>query len=75
MLSRAFDHIRMEKAHYKFLIIIIIRGERLVMSRKGDARPLLPAFLCARNRDVWVREAERVYREKYMRERHKRGDA
>ena len=24
MLSRAFDHIRMEKARYKFLIIIII---------------------------------------------------
>ena len=24
MLSRAFDHICMEKAHYKFLIIIII---------------------------------------------------
>ena len=45
------------------------RGERLVMSRKGPwegyrrqakpARCLLPAFLCARERDVWIRGSDR----------------
>ena len=32
MLSRAFDHICMEKARYKFLIIIIIKIDGLVQS-------------------------------------------
>ena len=44
------------------------RGERLVMSHKGPwegyrrqvnpARCLLPAFLCARERDVWIRGSD-----------------
>ena len=32
-----------------------VRIERLVMSRKGPWERVLPAFLCARERDVWVR--------------------